>query len=120
MRKLTENQLNQAENILERYRNHLLETGQMNARSFESDLRKCWDTGYQTIKQLALALSKIRRYRIVAAYYMEHIYPGGPAAEFKPRLAAMYGTRNYHCSKAMTEKREAFWSGLFSEPESES
>jgi hypothetical protein len=119
MTKTTEKRFDAATDIFEKYRKHLQKSGSMSTAAFEKELRDLWEVGYQTIKSLVLELSKIRRYRYIAAYYMEHIYPGGPAAEFKSRLAKMYGASSYHYSKAMTEKREAFWSGLESEDETE-
>jgi hypothetical protein len=119
MAKLTEKRLADAAEVLEKYRNWLQQNGEIYCPQFEKELRDCWDTGYQTIKTLILELSEIRRFRFLAAYYMEHIYPGGPASEFKGRLAEMYGVPSYHYSQAMTEKREAFWSGLAAPPETD-
>jgi len=56
MARLTERRFQQAENILEEYRNLLFTNLEYSADKFEAELKKCWEVGYQEIKDLMIDL----------------------------------------------------------------
>jgi hypothetical protein len=113
MYKLTERRRAKAEPILEKYRTQLQEKGVIDAQQFEKELRDCWNTGYQEMKDIAKQLLKISQYRFLAAYYMEHSNGMRTlvASEFKEALAHLYGVKHYD-SPDRESKRRAFWKGL--------
>jgi hypothetical protein len=111
MYRLTEDRFEKAKPILERYRTQLHNRGKINARGLEKELRKCWDSGYQEVKDIVKRLSKTTRYRYLAAYYMEHSETGGVVTEFWPTLSELYGI-DYYQSPMREKKREAFWKKL--------
>ncbi|HUE69845.1 MAG TPA: hypothetical protein VMP01_03060 [Pirellulaceae bacterium] len=109
MYKLTERRLEAARDILEKYREQLHRSGSISAMSLEKELRDCWGgMGYQTLKGIIIDMLNNERYRLVAAYYMQHQNAPGPVSEFKPHLARLYGTPTYDpFDKQGT--RKAFW-----------
>lgn len=102
MYKLTENRLRAAHAILEKYRDALYERQGIHCLSFEHELRECWRLGYRELKDIIIDMSKLDRYEHLAAYYMQFQNGGCVVAEFKRRLAEIYGTR--HATDA-----EAYW-----------
>lgn len=109
MATLTDKRLAAAKDILEKYRKWLHESGEMDARQFEAELRKCWDTGYLTIRTIVKDMVKNHpRYKYVAAYYMENGDPNGTGAHFRPALAKLYGTKQV-AGEEREKKRAAFW-----------
>jgi len=111
MYRLTEDRFEKAKPILERYRTALHNRGKFDARRLEKELRECWDTGYRQVKDIFKRLSKIPRYRYLAAYYMEHSGTGRAVTEFWPTLTKLYGI-DYYQSPMRESKREAFWRKL--------
>ncbi len=113
MYKVTENRLAKAKPILEEFRTILHSEGQINAKEFEMKLRECWNVGYVEMKSLAEDLSRIERYRFLAAYYME--YSNGSrnlvALEFENVLANIYKIDYYHHPE-LPVKRDAFWNSM--------
>ena len=118
MSKLNDERLQEAKEILERYRDTLLKIHTFDARSLERELRKLWNVGYQELKPLIYAMAQHGRYQEVAAYYMEHSNAPGVVSEFKPHLAALYSMKSYNAADR-AEKQKAFWDRVFaSEPSS--
>lgn len=113
MHRLTERRLASAQAILERYRADLFDRHSFNAQSFERELRELWKLGYHEMKSIARDMLKNKRYREVAAYYMEYSNPGtGVAAEFKLPLASLYGIKSYDAPER-EEMRKKFWAGVY-------
>jgi hypothetical protein len=110
MYKLTERRLAKAKPILETYRKQLHTSGFMAASNLESELRKCWNVGYQALKGIMIDLSKLPRYRYVAARYMESGCPG-VVTEFQRTLSELYGMDSL-LSRDKKAKKEAFWGKL--------
>ena len=105
---MTDRRLQQAEPVLEKYRVQFVRAGRFDAGELENEIKTLFDVGYQEAKDLLSDLAKQPRYLLIAAYYMQHIYPQGPAAEFKPVLANIYGAKSYHHADG-PEKQESFW-----------
>jgi len=114
--KLTELRLEAATEILDRYRAQLHKSHHMESRSLERELRDCWGVGYQALKWIMMDLLKTDRYRLVAAYYMQHQNPPGPVQEFKRSLAELYGKQRYDLSDK-DGKQKAFWDKAFADAE---
>lgn len=114
--KLTERRLEAVRPILEKYRKLLHKSHHIDPGMLERELRDCWGIGYQALKGIIIDLAKMGRYRLVAAYYMQHQNVPGPVAEFKKPLAQLYGTRGYdHFDKE--GKRKTFWENAFGRTE---
>ena len=111
MYKLTDRRRKAVEGILEKYRTLLLTNGKYDVRSFEGELRACWKIGYQELKSIIEQLSRIERYRYVAAHYMEYPQVPGVVSEFQPVLVRLYGISHYH-SEDREEKRAIFWEAM--------
>lgn len=110
MYKLTDRRLEVAEQILEKYRSHLIEGHRFSAPSLEHELRAVWtNVGYQEIKGIMIDMFKNHeRFKYVAAFYMENSNATGVVSEFKSTLAKAYGVRSFHSSDAEKGKEE-FW-----------
>ena len=111
MYRLTEKRFQKAKLILEKYRNQLHRTGQIEAGFFERELGQCWNLGYKALKGVMRDLLKEPRYRFLAAYYMEHSNAPGVVMEFQNPLAGVYGISYYH-SKDREKKKAAFWAKM--------
>ena len=110
MYKVTSRRLAKAEPILDQYRAELHRRGTIDVHAFETALRDCWNVGYKEMKDLAEHLSKIARYRYLAAYYMENSNGSRQlvAAEFKDVLAELYGL-DWYDAKDREPRRKKFW-----------
>ena len=114
MAKLTERRLEAAKPILERYRDNIIASHSLEVHSLEQELKDCLKLGYQELKHIMIDLAKTSRYRLVAAYYMQHQNGNAPVSEFKPTLARLYGTADYDpFDKDGKQKR--FWENAFKE-----
>jgi hypothetical protein len=116
--KLTKRRLDAAEPILEKYRSHLHKSRHMQSMVLERELRDCWGIGYQELKDIIIDLAKTDRYRLVAAYYMQHQNAPGPVSEFQKPLADLYGTPHYDPFDK-DGKQKAFWENAFAHAEEE-
>ena len=85
-------------------------TGRVSTVDLETELRKCWKTGYRELKDIMRELSKQDYYRYLAARYMETGYPG-VVSEFQSALADVYGIESFQ-SAERDSKREVFWKEL--------
>jgi len=109
MYRLTDRRRKKAQRILDAYKlKH--DAGQpMSAKSFEKELRECWNIGYQELKDIIEDLSKIEEYTYLAAFYMENSNSGfGVVSEFKPVLAKLYGIKWYDAPERASA-RDQFW-----------
>ncbi|MGA2221868.1 MAG: hypothetical protein ABSH21_08845 [Verrucomicrobiia bacterium] len=104
---LTERRLEKAKPILEKYRTQLHGSGRIVAGWLEQELKDCWGCSYKGLKTIFIQLSKITRYRYLAAYYMKKDAPA-IVEEFKPVLAGLYGIDDYD-SPDRERKQKAFW-----------
>ena len=98
-----------AYDILESYRKRLYEGNRFDQRAFELELKKCWDTGYQFLKQVAHAMLLSSRYRYLAIYFMEDGYPC-VVSEHKRYLREVYGDAGECSFSKDTVLRHKFWS----------
>ena len=105
---LTDRRFGKIKPILETHRERFLKTGWIDTGAFERELRDTLDTGYRELKDIALALSEITRYRYIAAYYMQNQNAPAPVSEFKDRLAELYGIKRYDHADP-DGKRKKFW-----------
>ena len=106
---LTDRRFQQAEAILENYRNCLNKSLKYDTHAFEMELRECWGVGYQEIKELLIDLiKKHSTYRDLALYYMQFQNVPGPVSEFHSTLAKEYGAESYYTDDFKTKKEE-FW-----------
>lgn len=113
MYRLTELRLKKAETILEKYRAQLHKTNSIVALVFERELRDCWKLGYQEMKGIAKELARIKRYKYLAAYYMENSGSGtSVVGEFQQPLARLYGIPRYDNRELRKAAREIFWKGM--------
>lgn len=117
MASLTPRRFEAARPILDKYREQLHRTGHVDAGDLEGELRKCWNIGYQELKDIIIDLAKRDEYRYLAAYYMEHSNAPGVVTEFQGTLAALYGVESYYHAPDREEKREAFWQTMKRETE---
>ncbi len=110
MYRVTPRRLAKAQPILDAFAVQLHGKRAIDVTRFEMELRECWDVGYREMKDLAEDLLKMRRYRFLAAYYMENSNGSRDrvAAEFKEVLAKLYGIDWYESPERET-KRKAFW-----------
>ena len=108
MASLTDRRFEKAKPILDKYRAQLHATGRISTREFEMELRRCWNLGYQELKDIIIHLSKRDHYRYLAAYYMEDGSGVGVVMEFQPVLAAMYDIDRYDQPERETA-RKTFW-----------
>lgn len=114
MYRLTDRRLAAAREILDRYADWLNERHHIDPGMLEKELRETWDIGYQSLKDIIADMLNHERYRLVAAYYMQHQNATGPVSEFQPHLARLYGTRMYDPFDP-EGKRKAFWEAAFGE-----
>ena len=114
--KLTDRRLEDAREILERFRSQLHRSRHIDNVSFEHELRKVWGIGYQELKWIIRDLAKTDRYRLLAAYYMQYQNAPGPVSEFQKPLADLYGTKHYDAADK-DGARKAFWDRAFGEEE---
>jgi hypothetical protein len=99
-----------AEEILERYRCQLFNNGKFRQMSLENELKSCWNTGYQTIKQYAHDMMLSPRYRYVALYLMENAYPN-IICEHQQYLCEAWGCpyARHPSNKDANKCRRRFW-----------
>ena len=108
MYKLTERRLNKARSILDEHKSILDTHGTIDVGAFEMSLRECWNLGYQELKDIIIALSKLDDYVYLAAYFMEHSNAPGVVSEFKRPLAKLYGITHYSSPNRESAQRD-FW-----------
>ena len=116
MYRLTERRLAAAREILDRYADWLQERRRIDPGMLEKELREIWGIGYQTLKDIIIDMLNQDRYRLIAAYYMQHQNAPGPVSEFQPHLARLYGTRMYDPFDK-EGKQKAFWEAALGEAE---
>lgn len=115
MYKLTERRLEAARDILEQFRGWLYERGSFDAGYLEGQLRKCWDIGYQSLKDIMIDMFEHHpRYKYVAAWYMQHSNAPGVVSEFQKSLASLYHLRYFHTSER-DDFGKGFWATFTSE-----
>ena len=112
MYRLTKKRLAGAKAILERYRARLFANRSFDAKDFEQELRGVWKVGYQEMKSIACDLLKQKRYREVAAFYMEHSIGACAPSEFKQPLASLYGLKAFDAPER-EDVRKRFWAAVF-------
>lgn len=103
----TKTRCKKAFDILEMYRSDLYRGGEPYFDSFESDLRGCWDVGYQTIKSILHGMLHVPRYRFLAINMMDKGCPG-VVSEHQEFLAETYGSRYFRASD-LDQNRKKFW-----------
>ena len=111
MYRLTDRRLQQATDILERYRDQLLKTFQFDAMRLDRELQTCWNVGYQELKSIFMDMLKNEHYRHVAIFYMENVNNPVVVSEFQSPLAKVYGIRYYHAPERK-QKQEEFWASF--------
>lgn len=110
MFKLTDRRFAVAEPILERYLGQFLTAGEFDVQGLERELYETWNVTYRELKDVAIQLVEIPRFRRFAAYYMENSngIRGLVATEFKEVLAKLYGTKWYDAPDR-EQRRQEFW-----------
>ncbi len=111
MYRLTKMRLQKAKPILEKYLAQLNQRYAFDVGGFESELKECWNLGYQELKGIAEDMSKNDRYRYLAIYYMEHSNTPGIVSEFQPLLAKAYGISWYYDTDR-EKKQVEFWAAF--------
>ena len=79
-----------AYDVLEHYRKRLYDSDRFDQRMLELELKECWDTGYQFLKQVAHAMLLSSRYRYLSIYFMEDGFPC-IVSEHQHYLQEIYG-----------------------------
>ena len=110
--RLTEKRLAGANATLEKCRVKLFVDKSFDAHDLEQELRAVWKIGYQEMKSIAGDLLKQKRYREVAAFYMENIGGACVPSEFKQPLASLYGMKVLDAPE-LKDMRDRFWAGVF-------
>ena len=109
MATLTEKRLTQAKPVLESNRKRLHESGKIDARQFEKELREVWDVKYLTFRTIIIDMAKNHsRYKYLVAYYIENENPNGVGAHYRSALAKLYGMRRL-ADPEREKKKAAFW-----------
>jgi hypothetical protein len=110
---VTQRMLGNATPVLEEMRRQLHTSGTLDVNRLERALGACWNVGCRELRDLALDLARTRRYRFVAAYYMENSNGRGQRVppQFRGALARLYGADTYS-SPEYRARREQFWAGM--------
>jgi hypothetical protein len=120
MSRLTEDRLAAARPILDRFRDKLRRDRFFSAHALERELSDALRLGHQELTGLVVDLLDEPDYRLVAAYYMEHVNADalgppdqaprapGVAAEFEGPLARLYGVDSYDAADREGRRTE-FW-----------
>ena len=113
MAKLTDRRMEKARPIFDRYRARLHETHDCDVQQLETELKDCFNLGYQEIKDIIADLLKHDHYKYLAAYFMQNINSAvGVVSEFHDPLAKLYGL-DYYYADDQEEKCKAFWDLFF-------
>ncbi len=108
MKYFTDERRNLALEILDRYHSELLQNGGFNTDMFRVELRATWQSGWSGFKAIIVEMSEDDEFFLVAAYFMEHSGPLGPAGEFWAALAALYEVARFR-GPQHNIRREEFW-----------
>jgi len=127
----TDELIEQAAAILDRYNEQLHREGAINTYALEIELREVWGLGYQALKPVMIDLMRnFPEYECLAAYYAEFgnqsmmgklerpFYEESPSAmrvvaEFKKPLAELYGANSWHNDESLADKRRRYWIEAF-------
>ena len=97
-----------ANDILEHYRKRLYDGDRFDQRMLELELKECWDTGYQFLKQVAHEMLLSSRFRYLSIYFMEDGFPC-IVSEHKRYLQEVYGGVQKYGSEKNPSFRHKFW-----------
>lgn len=126
MARLTEERLDVARPILDRYRDKLRRDRFFSAHAIERELSDALRLGHQEVTGVVVDLLEMPDYRLVAAYYMENVNADmlgppdqarrdpGVAAEFMSPLAVLYEIESYGAPDR-DAKRAEFWRRAFAD-----
>jgi len=112
MIKLTERRIQQAREILDRYRDELWERRSFNLKELERELLQVWELGYRELKHLIVDLATWNDYELIAVKFMEAGAPGVDS-EFRTPLAKIYGIAGYN-SPQRKQKQADYWKRAYS------
>lgn len=116
MERLTKQRILIARDVLDKYTRELHNTRHINTTSLELELRKMWDMGYQTLKDVMIDMLSHSEYAHLAAYYMENSGLAGlesVVGEFQRPLAELYGLSSWYNDSRKDELRNAYWEKTF-------